>query len=337
MNYFAHKSISNSALSYINPYQDGSPQKFKRFVDGLLPDETSPSLAKGDLLHKYLLEPENFVVGLTKKPSEAICTILDSVFAYAKLMDQVNDPLEAFTEQIEEYALATGWGQSYTPATRLKKVTECSEYYAFLQGSTDKLVVDYADDQCVRSMIAQLSHNQTAMRMLELQSSEKFSVYNELPIYWRKVIGGENVDYEEMELRSKLDRLVLDLSKKTFSIIDVKSTGKHIVDYPESFEFWHTYRQLAFYEDAVSFWLQEALEQKDFTPGNHYIIAVMNKAPHLNRVYKVDKEYIKQGREEYESLLHRILYHRQSGNWEVDMESMENKGLFTLKPKLQYA
>ena len=56
-NYFDVKAVSNSSLSWL---KDGSPKYFKMRFDGELKEEKKTYFEKGQQIHMYILEPEEF-------------------------------------------------------------------------------------------------------------------------------------------------------------------------------------------------------------------------------------------------------------------------------------
>jgi len=56
-NYYDVKAVSNSSLSWL---KDGSPKYFKMKLDGLIKEEKKTYYEKGQQIHMYILEPEEF-------------------------------------------------------------------------------------------------------------------------------------------------------------------------------------------------------------------------------------------------------------------------------------
>jgi hypothetical protein len=126
-----------------------------------------------------------------------------------------------------------------------------------------------------------------------------------------------------MKCKARLDRLRLNHATKTFSIIDFKSTGKPLESFQDSFEMYRYYRQLKFYENAVT-----AKLEKDgyvgYKPEDHYIIAVETFNQGRVRPFRITAPYLKKGELEIISLLKRIEEHTLSSQWEYSLEELIN-------------
>lgn len=318
MSYYSSRLISNSSLSYINPDQEGSAQKFRKYLDGELESEDSLSLERGDLIHKYMLEPDKFNALEMDLPSDTIIKIVDEVLIR-------NYDIKPEFGDNKEFILAAadtiGYGKNWKPETVLNKIVEAgTEYYNFKLANSNKIIVDYSTMNVVRSCVASLMHSDPAMQLLNAPGGQ-----NEKEIFWDAIASDGSIH----KAKSKLDRLIIDHVAKTFTVVDLKTSGKHISRYPESFAFWHTYRQMAYYIDAIQFMLGE-----EYSPSQeHYIVAVMTKDPYLTRVFRVTMEggYIDKGRQEYKDLLTRINVHTTSANWVDEMETINGVLTFELK------
>lgn len=322
MNYYKQPIISNSSLGYINPEEDGYPQKLKSFLDGTLPQLRTQSLENGELVHKYKLEPNEFDVLPMNKPSDAICDMIDKVF---REIPDATLPLESYKDVAGVIILESDYQTNWKPETRIAKVIEAgSEYFGFLIQSTGKRLIDFSTHEVIKSCVASISRNESVSKLLDdSQLPEGCEAHNEYEIYWEPTDSTGN----SHKAKSKLDRIILNHKKKTFTIVDLKTLSKNINRYPQSFKYWHTYRQLAFYIDAAQSVFTE------FTPSeNHYIAAVMTSMPYTSRVFQVSSQgdWVSDGRTEYKSLLDRVTVHQSSQNWEDDMETIQGQCVWTI-------
>lgn len=316
MSYYQSKAISNSALSYINPEQQGSAQKFYKWKIGELELEESPSLERGDLIHKYKLEPDLYDVMSVKMPTESIKNIIDDVLIHADGYD-----LSEMTDAILTAAASREYGQSWKPETLLKKVIEGGqEYFDAIQAATGKQIISHDTMNVLTNATESLDRNKSASELLDTPSNDSVLYFNELEIYF---------EIDGVPTRSKLDRLIVNTVNKTFTVVDLKSTSKHIAKYAGAFEYYRTYRQLAFYIQAA-----QAHLGPDYTPSaEHYIVACMTVEPFLTRVFSVrtDSKYIEMGNQEIHELLERIKVHTNSNNWVDEMETIQGQTKFELK------
>lgn len=320
MEYYKSKDVSNSSLSYINPDQEGSAQKYYKYLNGDLEDLKSSALELGTLIHQYKLEPEQFSVLSIDMPSDTIKTIIDNV-----LFTSEGEPLEELYDQVLQQAKEVGYGGKWKDDTIVNKIVDSGkEYYNAVLSNTDKQIVDHSTMSVMQNAVTALNRNSFARDLIDSQSNEDYQWVNEKEIYFDMPIPGTE---RTIRCRSKVDRFGVNPRNKTFTLVDLKTTSKHISKYDGAFEYYRTYRQLAFYIRAI-----QSLLGDEYKPEACYIVAVMTKEPYLCRVFKINPEdnYIAKGNDEIDSLITRIDYHNSVGNWVDDMEDIEDPKQFIL-------
>jgi hypothetical protein len=331
MSYFLNPAINNSSLNFIDPETGGCPAKFKDYLDGKVEDEKTPSLEKGDYLHKYILTPKEFAVVTVDMPTPAVKEIVLRAFkALALQMDaQQKKELDLASNKSTLMSIADelAWQKNWKEDTRFNKIIEQGVgYFNALKEAGDKTVLDGDLYETLKACAESIKQNDAAK--LLLFDSPGQEVFNEIEMYWDETWKGMKLSF-----KAKLDRLVVDHNEKTFSIIDFKTTSKYIHNFPDSVEYYRYYRQLSFYEHAVKIWLKKQ-GYEDYTSDAHYIVAVETKGYHMTRVYIVSKEYLLKGAVETANLLTRIVHHHSTGDWVRPMEDQltVNK-TYELKPK----
>jgi len=330
-NYYLNPAISNSSLSLIDPESGGAPAKFKDYIDGKFDDEKTPSLEKGDYIHKFILTPAEFSVLTCEMPSETIQFLVKSIFTAAahkktaeeqKALELTNYKTELLTA-----ANAMGYQKNWKDDTRVNKLVEMgTPYFNALKQAGDRTILDGDLYENVKKCAESVKRNAAAN--LLLINSPGQEVFNEIEIFWTEEWNGLNLSF-----KAKLDRLVIDHTAKTFSIVDFKTTSKFIVNFPDAVEYYHYYRQIAFYEHAVRQWL-EGKGLTGYQADDHYIVAVETTRGNLCRTYVIGEPYLRKGRKETAELLNRIVYHFSTGDWINPKEEQEtvNK-TYMLMPK----
>jgi len=79
--------VSNSSLSYINPEQGGSPQKFLSFFDKQEEKQESKSLENGRIVHLYAEKPDEFAVASVAKPDGMIGKMADEFYRLKRITE----------------------------------------------------------------------------------------------------------------------------------------------------------------------------------------------------------------------------------------------------------
>lgn len=331
INYYLNPAINNSALSYIDPTTGGCPAKFYDYINGKLEGEKSPSLERGDYIHKFILTPEEFsVLVINKMPSEAVQEMVKEIFAKAAYMKSAEEQaaliLGECTNFINEALAAKDWYSNRTIESRTATLLkEGEEYFNALKVMGDRTVLNSDLYETIKRCAESIQMNDAAK--LLLVDSPGQEAFNELEIYWTEEWGGMQLSF-----KAKIDRLVVDHKEKTFSIIDFKTTSKNIHNFPESVDYYRYYRQISFYEHAVKDWLEKQ-GYLNYQADDHYIVAVETKGYYQCRVYIISEPYLRKGRKETADLLNRIVFHFSTQDWIRPKEDQEtvNK-TYTLVP-----
>ncbi len=229
-----------------------SPQLF--YKDYILKDReerTDKHLIQGKLIHLLLLQPEEFdnqfVLLPAKLPSESLRKVLKQIAANAahKELSKVSD--QTILDSLKEIGL---YQSLKDEAKRVAKVRtpECEDYYRFLS-TTNKDIIDVDTLEKCKESVELIKDNKPIMELLEDNTTDfemdSIEIFNEAPLEC-------NLDGYTFGLKGIVDRYVIDHDKKVITIIDIKTTGKTIVDFPETVEFYNYWLQAAIYMTLVA-------------------------------------------------------------------------------------
>lgn len=327
--YYDIKAVSNSALRHINPEQGGSPAEFKKYWDGKLPSLRTTALEFGNLVHLAVLEPHllNYVVDKTNTPDK-VRDIVNTVFKNVKPEADPFDLDSAVIKSFESYYPAIisacdehSYGKTWKEETRLRNVLEKGGAYFTLLTETSesgKFVITSAQEERLNSVIAGVTRDKCGVRCMTTETDEKNVEYlHEQEVQWTE-------DKYSFPLKGKIDRLRIDHNTGEFTIIDLKTTGKSLAQFPDSFETYHYARQMAAYEIAAAQFVQSKYGEGYKPSHRHVIIAVETKGDYRAGKFIIKRRTIDAGREEYLSLLDRLQYHFETGDWVNDYEYAKN-------------
>lgn len=328
--YYDIKAVSNSALKHINPEQGGSPSEFKQYWDGTLPSLKTSALEFGNLVHLAVLEPEllNYVVDRTNTPDK-IRDIVKEV--YNNVKPETNEfDLDAPTTvgDFVTYGPAIisacdkySYGATWREETRLTKVLDSGGSYFNLLAEADKdgkFVITADQEARLNSCMTGITRDKQGVSFLTTESTESnVEYFHEQEIVWQP-------EEYSFPLKGKLDRLRVDHLNKEFTVLDLKTTGKPLSQFAESFDKYHYARQVAAYEVAASRWCEEKFGEK-YTPSHrHAILAVETRGNFRAGWFIIKRKTIEAGAAEYTSLLDRLQYHFETGDWVNDYEYATN-------------
>ncbi|HEY8542901.1 MAG TPA: PD-(D/E)XK nuclease-like domain-containing protein [Pseudothermotoga sp.] len=298
--------VSNSSLSHINPNEGGSLKRFMNYIRGKNEKEESKSFERGKLLHKFLEDNESFVLSPDDKPSDAVCAILETMRREIINAGITPGELHHHEDLIIQVARRVGFGSAnWSSETVIKKIREKGDaYFTHLNNADGKIMTDAKTRQILDAIFDGLKSNPYTWDNYILSPP---GVQKELPILF---------ELYGFTCKALLDNVAVDFEKKTAKIRDVKSTSKPVGNYlghyqyrhatekewsPGPFVWYHTYRQLAFYDLALRSWLTQQGE-----PGHKYkveyeVLACETIEPYEHIVYHISDDWIKAGLEEVKS------------------------------------
>ncbi len=310
INYYERREIANSTLSLINPEQGGSPKLFQMYLEGTIQKiAPSPSLENGSLLHLYVEDPSKFVVSDVVKPNESLCNVVTQYF-------QIKDShlVETQDEILLKAARLASYYNNYKDETLLNTLKKSSiyEYIAELELNEGKQFMTKEQKITIESCIEALNSHAACAKYL-FQEWPDCEIFNEYNIFFQ-CLG--------IDCKARLDRLIVNHKEKYCVLIDLKTTSKRAHFFPESFEFWKYYRQMAFYKYAIS----KQFEGYSFS----CYMPVVDTQFFTRHCYKISESQIDRGTIEYMNLLSRAKWHMDNSEWNYTMEEFNNNYLINL-------
>lgn len=322
---------SNSKLSYINPAQDGSPQKYR---DGLKSSYNS-SFDFGSAVHALFLQPNDFVLSdYSEKPTAKLGVFVDE-FRKFRLKG-----LSLIDASIEASVSADYYSGKLSDKIIKTAITKSLPYYlAVMHGlyedaqGREVIVLSRKQQDDCKSCIKNLNSNPKLRYALFGQNFfDSCIIYNEDALFVDVNVTLPDGRSVIIPLKSKLDNYRIDPSEKTIHLNDLKTSAKN-VDYfmgnniPElddkgnrngnmywidgSFQKYHYARQLALYLIV----LQMYCKSLGYDGYSYKVnVAVVQSLPDFNtRLHNVPQKFIAAGMTELKELLCRVAFHELNG------------------------
>jgi hypothetical protein len=311
--YFSYSSISKLLFS---------PAAFyNHYVLKQREDVVAPHLVSGRVLHCLLFEPEkydnNFISMPGKIPTDSQRKIIDNIFRKYLEINNNALTLEDFSDDILTELLTANLYQSLkTDLQRTEKILteENKSYFTFLIDSQDKTIVDEPTLNNCKSGVEALKSNEEVRSLLQLDKSEEdvhIESYSELPIE-------AEVEHLPFGFKGILDNIVIDKESKTIFINDLKTTGKPLVDFPESVQYYKYWVQATVYVKLVFHKFLKDLP--DLNEWNLYFtFIVIDK---YNQVYpfQVSMETMAIWQQDFEELTDILKYHYENKDFKLPYE-----------------
>ena len=214
-------------------------------------DSVDSHLLAGRVVHCLLLEPANFekefLVLPTSLPSGNSCTIVDYIFKDYTSHNNESLNLEDFEDEIIAYLEEINLHQSLkTDEQRLKKILtdQNKEYFKFLKDKKGKTIVDNDIVTQAIESVQTLKADPDICELLQLGLDNKLEVHNEMLLE-------ASLPGYPFGIKGIIDNVVIDKEKQIIFINDLKTTGKPLVDFADSVEFYKYWIQAAIYKRLV--------------------------------------------------------------------------------------
>ena len=312
-NYYAKEDISNSDLGELKL----SPRRFVMRKQQEMQTK-SGAMQLGTLIHKYTLEPDEFIMADVEPVGGKMGEYIRAYFE----LEKVGTPEDKIADMAYQMS---GYKPSHSkPETILKsfkKKEENVKFYEFLKAADGKIALNQKDRQIIEGCKTSLAAHVVSNKLLFTVPEGNVETFNEKEIYFKQ---------HDVDCKSKLDRIIVDHDNKTVTIADLKTTSAQVYGECTPLENktgilirdWHVtgfmysclqysyYRQLAFYINAVK------SEYPDYTVES-FIVAVDTKGAYDVAVYKLPDEWIEEGNNEIQCLLTEYKHYKTNNNFNV--------------------
>jgi len=314
-----HKGEFQFSYSSLNKLMF-SPSLF--YKDYILKDRevrTDKHLIQGKLIHLLLLQPEEFdnqfVLMPSKLPSDSLRKVLNQISLNSKVTELSLVDDAAILKALKEIGL---YQSLKDEAKRVAKVrtTECEDYYAFSHHKGVDVIDQDIFTKCTES-VELIKENKSVMDLLSDEPTDfemdGLEVYNEAPLSC-------DLDKYKFGLKGIIDRYVVDHDKKEIRIIDVKTTGKTIADFPETVEFYNYWLQAAVYVTLVS----KNITKKEENYKINFNFIVIDK---YNQIYNfpVSINTMNTWGDGFMSILEMANFHIEENNYDLPYQFLQEK------------
>ena len=314
--YFSKKYngyISNSRLSLINPEQENDPDAFFEGLNKHL--KFSDALLLGNALHAKVLQPLCFhLPNIASRPTAKLGFVADELYKIYKNKEVTNDDILEASNKI-------GYYKDKMSEARIEHVKEsCKHYWKERKEyeETNKLdsIPIFLDTKmrertflCVDAIHA----NKDIMNLLCPKGIIKDpECGNEQTILLDVEMRVPDYDPFIFKLKAKVDNYSLDFETNNVIVNDVKTIGKILSAFEDNFNKFHYSRELAIYNWLMSLVAIYKYNMKDFKISSNCLV-VSTIPQYYTRVYKVTKNQLSEGWDEFKFLLKLAAYYYSKG------------------------
>lgn len=329
--------ISNSNIGW---FLNKGPAFLYKMLTEPPPEESTTAMERGTMIHEYILQPEEFqkdyVVWDKSRPSSA----QQEKFCQELASSTEIEPNRAVLSAYKEAYSTRGKSDDLMLSEGLKIASTLKDYIDFLKANDGRKMISPWDVKMLEKVKHNIQSHKLASKIIwPIGDKSPYgdpnnpfgSCYHEFHINWtyfsveRDSEGRANIS--EVKCKSLLDGLTIDFINKKFIIYDLKTTQK-LWHFEDSMNTYDYLRQLAFYTQAVEWYLREecGIDPEEDWTYEHYIIAIDTTGSYDIRVFKVSMDDIETRDVTIHDALTKIAWHQATGKWDHSREYYEGDG-----------
>ena len=320
-----HK-LSHSSLNLL----DYSPSFYREHI--LNPkDEDTTYFRKGSAVDCLLTEPKEF------DKRYVLCTVeapggMMGEFVKTYLHNINKDDIDEDTKRKAAY-VDSGFKIKYESVIKKFEAPEIQDYIKFNLENKDKTFLSREEMTQTINMVNMLKSCEITKPYMDPVNCEvKNQVEFEMP--WETLSG------KVYTIRGMIDKIIINHDLKTVQALDLKTTGKSVYSFPNSYIKYAYFRQAAIYQR----WLVLSLVKETFNYGIlpfKFIVAetACNNKP---LVFEVSSDDLLIGMyggfskstgkrmKGFAELVEEVEWHQKTGEWEIKKEVQDNGGVIIL-------
>jgi hypothetical protein len=269
------------------------------------------------------------------KCSEAVKAIIDIVAGVVFQTETIDCPLESYREDILDACNYNNYQGNWKDDTRIDKIIkEGSEYFDLLKSIAGKTPITESEYAKALNCVMSLKSDEYTKQYVVAKGQPNVE-------FWDKFI--IEFDYEGVQIKGELDRVVINHNTKKIIPIDFKTSGKPILSFPYEFLTYRYDFQAATYEKGLYEHPTVITLLRDGYHIENFLYIVVEKDLRSNpMVFEVTQDLIKLGYEggetsrglKYEGFkqaIERLQYAQENDAWLYPMEYYKQKGRLKLE------
>ena len=224
--YYTNPAISQSQLKLL---LGPDPSIFNTIQEPDLYFEEKKHFIIGDGVDIQLTRPiEEFnqkfhISNLQNKPSDTIKSIVNQVYDHVKEVYPNIETIQNYNNAILDSCNDHNYQPNWKDSTRVAKVVEAWEYWEDLKAAEGKVVLSQEENDLISQIVMSIRTNPTTSKYFE--TSKDVEILDQYSIYF---------NYEGIECKALLDRIIVDHKNKTIQPIDFKTMGDQTIYFPKS-------------------------------------------------------------------------------------------------------
>ena len=299
--------ISNSNIGW---FLKKGPKYLHDMLTGKAEGDKGPQLARGTMIHEYLLQPEKF--------SEDY-VVFDGVRPSSAQQEKFVDELMNSTEIEPNKAILSAYKRSYstigksdeTMLSKGQEIASTLKDWIEIKKSGKIPITKWQSNQLMQ-IAENIQKHKLARELLKNEYiSQEDELHHEFHINWNAYA----YDHKEIACKSLLDSVHFDFKNRICTLMDLKTTV-HVYGFEQSMEQYDYLRQLCYYTMALKWYIYNHFKQLDETwKFQWYIIAIDTNTNEI-RVFQFDENQVNSRGKTIQKALAEIKWHQETGKWD---------------------
>lgn len=300
-----YKDMSRCSNSNIGWFLKNGPKYLHDMLTGKIEGENGAQLAKGTMIHEYLLQPEEFSndyeVFTGKKPTSPQQEKFIEELINSTEIESNKAVLDAYKKS---YSIV-GKSEEKMLSEGLKMVSTLKDYIDAKK--SNKILISEYQMSMLERIKENISNHKLANKLLKTPyDTENDKLYHEFHINW---------EMHGVKCKSLLDSIHFDMKNKVCTIMDLKTTT-HLYHFEDSMNMYDYLRQLCFYTMAATWYIVNELKDDNSWTFKWYIIGIDSLSKNDIRVFEFSEEQVDSRTSIILKALNEIKWHQETNNWD---------------------
>ena len=333
-NYRAKTIDSSSSLKDFS--MDRKKYYKKHILGESVEDKDSQAANMGRLVETLLMEPELFdekfyMSSCVSAPTGLMLSFVEALYKFTKEATNEHGQVTRSFEEISKDAyVESGFKIKYDAVIGKFVGSDAEIFYNEIRKvrANGLTVVTTEDVANAEKIVAELRTNPITKDIVNLVSSPRYSVHNQLQV--------ENYVVDDHEFKSMMDKVIVDHDAKTIQVYDLKCTWSVENFLEEYYLYRRAYIQAYLYKKAAQFWASE-MGYGDYEIINPQFIVCDSTNYYSPLIYTLGEEDIQKAYDgfthknrEYPgvgSLIRDLKWALENNVWNISAKNYQNNGL----------
>ena len=337
--YRAKQIDSSSSLKEFS--MDRKKYHRKYILGEYIEEKDNQAITMGKIVETLLMEPDEFdnrfyMSACASSPTGLMLDFVEALYKFTKeATDEDGNVIRSFEDISKDAYVESGFKIKYDAVIKKFAGSDAEIFYNEIRKvrSMNLSVVTAEDVNNAEKIVEELRNNFATKEVVNLVSSERYSVYNQLQI--------EGYIVDEHEFKSMMDKVIVDHKEKTVQVYDLKCTWSVENFLEEYYLYRRSYIQAYLYYIAAHNLCSQIEEIKDYDVLPPAFIVCDSTNYYNPLIYKLSLQSLQEAYEGFthknrtypgvKQLIRELKWAVANNVWNVSMDNYLNNGIVELK------